>query len=260
MKKINNLILKKNNSKIVSLTAYSYNIAKILDKHCDLILVGDSLGSVLYNYSSTREVSLDTMIEHSKSVRKGIKKSIMVVDMPFGTYKTKLLALKNAKLIMKKTKCDAVKLEGGEKILPVIKSLIKNKIPVMGHLGILPQTEKKFTFKGKQKNESKRIIKDAKLLESAGVFSIVLECVEGNLSKKITNLINIPTIGIGSSNHCDGQVLVTDDLLGLNQTNFKFIKKYVDLNKIINKSILNYKLDVKSKKFPKSKQSFFKKI
>ena len=142
MNKIKNLINKKNKSKIVCLTAYSKNIASIIDNHCDIILVGDSLGSVLYNFKSTRDVSLDIMIEHSKSVRKGVKKSLMVVDMPYNTYRNNLEALKNAKKIISTTKCDAVKLEGGRKIANIIKYLVKNKIPVQGHLGILPQTQK----------------------------------------------------------------------------------------------------------------------
>ena len=136
MDKINKLLQKKNKSKIVCLTAYSKNVASILDNHCDLVLVGDSLGSVLYNYKSTRQVSLDTMIEHSKSVKLGIKKSLMVVDMPHNTYRNSKEALRNAKKIISKTKCDAVKLEGGKKIIQIIKTLIKNKIPVMGHLGV----------------------------------------------------------------------------------------------------------------------------
>ena len=147
---IKNILNKKNKSKLVCLTAYSKNIASILDNHCDIILVGDSLGSVLYNYKSTKEVTLDTMINHSKSVRLGVKKSLMVVDMPFNTYRNPKEALKNAKLVIKKTKCDAVKLEGGKKIISIVRKLVKNKIPVMGHLGILPQTDKKFTFKGKK--------------------------------------------------------------------------------------------------------------
>jgi len=149
-KKILELINKKNKSKIVSLTAYSKNIATILDNFCDVILVGDSLGSVLYNYKSTREVSLDVMIEHSKSVRMGVKKSLMVVDMPHNTYRNPKEALNNAKKIMSETKSDAVKLEGGKKICQTIKILVKNKIPVMGHLGLLPQTDKIFKFKGKK--------------------------------------------------------------------------------------------------------------
>ncbi len=230
-KKIEKIIRKKKKSKIICLTAYSKNIALILDKHCDLVLVGDSLGSVLYNYKSTKEVTLETMINHSKSVRLGVKKSIMIVDMPYNTYRNPREALRNAKLVMKKTKCDGVKIEGGKKIVPIVKILIKNKIPVMGHVGILPQTDKKFTFKGKRLKESEKILNDTKLLEKAGVFSIVLECVETKLSKKITDQIKIPTIGIGSSANCDGQILVIDDLIGMSNSKLKFVKKYADIKK-----------------------------
>ena len=255
-KKIKKILSKKNKSKIVCLTAYSKNIAEILDKHCDLVLVGDSLGSVLYSYKSTKEVTLQTMINHSKSVRLGVNKSLMVFDMPYNTYRNPKEALKNAKLVIKETKCDAVKLEGGKKIIPIVKKLVLNKIPVMGHVGILPQTDKKFTFKGKQQQESNRILNDSKLLENAGAFSIVLECIETKLSKKITNNLTIPTIGIGSSANCDGQVLVTDDLIGLSKSKFKFVKKYIDMSRIIEKAIKRYKSDVLKKKFPTKKHSF----
>ena len=255
-KKIKKILNKKNKSKIICLTAYSKNIASILDKHCDLVLVGDSLGSVLYNYQSAKEVTLETMINHSKSVRLGVKKSLMVVDLPYNTYRSPKEALKNAKLVMKKTKCDAVKLEGGKKIIPTVKSLIKNKIPVMGHLGILPQTEKKFIFKGKKLAERDRIFKDAKLLEKAGIFSMVLECVETKLSKKITETLKVPTIGIGASVNCDGQVLVTDDLIGLHENRFKFVKKYASASKLINSAVKKYKSEVLKKHFPKTKHSF----
>tara|TARA_B100000524_G_scaffold320284_1_gene200655 strand:+ start:485 stop:1174 length:690 start_codon:yes stop_codon:yes gene_type:complete len=227
-----------------------------LDKYCDLILVGDSLGSVLYNYKSTKEVTLEVMINHSKSVRLGVKKSLMVVDMPYNTYQDSKQALKNARLVMKKTKCDAVKLEGGKKIISIIKTLVKNKIPVMGHLGILPQTEKKFIYKGRKIDERNKILKDAKLLESAGIFSVVLECVETKLAKKISEQLNIPTIGIGSSANCDGQVLVIDDLIGLSENKFRFVKKYANLNRIINGAVKKYKSEVLKKKFPKKKHSF----
>ena len=255
-KKIKKILIKKNKSKIVCLTAYSKNIAEILDQHCDLILVGDSLGSVLYNYKSTKEVTLQTMINHSKSVRLGVDKSLMVFDMPYKTYRNPQEALKNAKLVLKETKCDAIKLEGGKKIIPIVKKLVQNKIPVMGHVGILPQTDKKFTFKGRKQRESERILNDTKLLENAGAFSIVLECIETKLSKKITNQIKIPTIGIGSSSNCDGQVLVIDDLIGLTQSKFKFVKKYIDMSKIIEGAVKKYRVDVLKKRFPKAKHSF----
>ena len=255
-KKIKKILNKKNKSKIVCLTAYSKNIAEILDKHCDLVLVGDSLGSVLYNFKSTKEVTLQTMINHSKSVRLGVNKSLMVFDMPYKTYQNPQEALRNAKLVIKETKCDAVKLEGGKKIIPIVKKLVQNKIPVMGHVGILPQTDKKFTFKGRKQRESERILNDTKLLENAGAFSIVLECIETKLSKKITNQIKIPTIGIGSSSNCDGQVLVIDDLIGLTQSKFKFVKKYIDMSKIIEGAVKKYRVDVLKKRFPKAKHSF----
>ena len=254
--KILNFIKLKNKKKIVSLTAYSKNISSILDNYCDLILVGDSLGSVLYNYKSTREVSLNTMIEHSKSVRLGIKKSLMVVDMPHNTYRNSKEALQNAKLIIKKTKCDAVKLEGGKKISRIIKTLIKNKISVMGHIGVLPQSDKIFKLKGKKKSEGNRILEDAKLLENAGVFCIVLECVETSLAKLVTKNINIPTIGIGASKHCDGQILVSDDLIGLNPINVKFVKKYSNIRKQISKAVSNYAMEVKKSKFPNKKHTY----
>ena len=214
MNKIKKILNKKNKSKIVCLTAYSKNFSEEIDKYVDIVLVGDSLGSVLYNYSTTRKVTLTEMINHSKSVKLGIKKSLMVVDMPYKTYDTKKSALKNARKVIKETKCDAVKLEGGKKVIDQIKILIKNKIPVMGHIGLLPQTVKgKFKSKGKTSKEINQLMNDALLLQKNGVFAIVLECVKTPIAKQITKKLKIPTIGIGSSVYCDGQVLVTDDLL-----------------------------------------------
>ena len=256
MNKVLKFKLKKNKSKIVCLTAYSKNIASIIDKHCDLVLVGDSLGSVLYNFSSTKKVTLNMMIEHSKSVRMGVKKSLMVVDMPHNTYRNPKEALKNAKKIISKIKCDAVKLEGGKEIFRIVKILIKNKIPVMGHLGVMPQSAKNFKFKGKKITERKIILRDSKLLEAAGAFSIVLECVESSLAKEITKMINIPTIGIGASANCDGQVLVTDDLIGLNLINTRFIKRYANISKQINNAVAKFKKDVVTSKFPTKKHSY----
>jgi len=257
LSKINAFKSKKNKSKIVCLTAYSKNIAKIIDKHTDLILVGDSLGSVLYNFKSTRSVTLDMMIKHSKSTRQGISNSLMIVDMPFNTYNNPTQALKNCKKVMQLTKCDGVKLEGGLKIIKIIKLLVKNKIPVMGHLGILPQSTKgKFKSKGKSTKEKKEIIRDSKLLEDAGVFSMVLECVEKKLAKEITNSISIPTIGIGSSNNCDGQVLVTDDVLGLTDSKIRFVKKFTDIKKVISFGVKKFKKEVQSKKYPTKKYSY----
>tara|TARA_Y100000746_G_C15435805_1_gene420592 strand:- start:94 stop:870 length:777 start_codon:yes stop_codon:yes gene_type:complete len=255
--KINNIKSKKNISKIVCLTAYSKNIAQLIDRHTDIILVGDSLGSTLYNFKSTRSVTLEMMIKHSQSVRQGISNSLMVVDMPYNTYNNPTQALKNCRKVIKLTKCDAVKIEGGLKIIRIIKHLIKNNISVMGHIGILPQTTKgKFKSKGKTIKEKNEIIRDCNLLENAGVFSIVLECVERKLARQLSNSIKIPTIGIGSSNYCDGQILVIDDILGLTDSKMKFVKKFIDVKKIITRAAKKFKTEVKSKKFPTKKNSY----
>ena len=255
--KIKKILNKKKKTKIVCLTAYSRNIAEEVDKYADITLVGDSLGSVLYNYNTTRKVSLSNMIAHSKSVRLGVKRSLMVVDMPFNTYISKKVALKNAKKIIKETKCDAVKLEGGKNIIEQIKFLIKNKIPVMGHLGLLPQTTKgKFKSKGKTYREKKQLLEDSILLQNSGVFSIVLECIKTSTSKLITQKLKIPTIGIGSSVNCDGQVLVTDDLIGLNNTKIKFVKRFINIRKYLNLGLRKFSSEVKSKKYPSKKYSY----
>ena len=256
--KIRRLTLKKKNkSKIVCLTAYSKNIAEEIDQHADLILVGDSLGSVLYNYDTTRKVNLKTMIEHSKSVRKGVKKSLMIVDMPFDTYKNKSQALKNCKKVLKETKCDGIKLEGGRELNNIIKYLINNKIPVMGHIGITPQTVRgKYRYKGKTAFEKKKLLKDSKSLEEAGVFAIVLECIERKLSQEVTKTVKIPTIGIGSSKYCDGQILVTDDILGLTNSKMKFVKKYINLKKNIRNTVKKFQTDVKNGSYPSIKYSY----
>ena len=257
IKKIKKIIKKKNKSKIVCLTAYSKNIAEIVDAHADIVLVGDSLGSVLYNYNTTRKVNLSMMLEHAKSVRMGVRSSLLVFDLPFNTYRNKSEALKNSKKAIKETKCDAVKVEGGVRVQHIVNHLVKNKIPVLGHIGITPQTVRgKFKSVGKTKIESKKLIRDAKALEINGAFGIVLECIYSDISKKITNLIKIPTIGIGASVHCDGQVLVTDDILGLTDSKTKFVKKYVNIKKIINSAILKFKNEVKSKKYPTKKYSY----
>ena len=256
-KKIKEIINRKGKKPIVCLTAYSKVIAEILDKKCDIILVGDSLGMVLYGMKSTREVTLDMMINHAKSVKMGVKKSILVVDMPYQTYNNKKEAYKNAKKIIQSTQCDALKLEGGKKIINIIRYLVKKDIPIMGHIGLLPQSEKgKFRFKGKTEIEGKKIFQDAKLLSEPGAFAIVIECVEQNLAAAITRSILVPTIGIGASQECDGQILVTDDLVGLSNFSPKFLKKYSNLKKIISKSVLRFRKDVIYKKFPGKKNIY----
>lgn len=248
---------KKNKSKIVCLTAYSKNIAEIIDKHVDMVLVGDSLGSVLYNYNTTRKVNLKMMIEHAKSVRMGVKKSLLVVDLPYNTYRNKSEALRNSKLVMKQTKCDAVKIEGGLVVKDIVQHLVKNKVPVLGHIGITPQTVKgKFKSKGKTENEKNKLLKDAQVLEKSGVFGIVLECIYTDIAKRITNSVKIPTIGIGASVHCDGQVLVSDDVFGLTDAKIKFVKKYANIKKAINSAASKFKQEVKSKKYPTKKYSY----
>tara|TARA_Y100000741_G_C18036936_1_gene470705 strand:- start:75 stop:668 length:594 start_codon:yes stop_codon:yes gene_type:complete len=197
------------------------------------------------------------MLEHTKSVRLGVKKSLLVIDLPYNTYRNKSEALKNSKRAIKETNCDAVKVEGGVRVRDVVRHLVKNKIPVLGHIGLTPQTVKgKFKSVGKTEKEKKKLIRDAKALEESGAFGMVLECVYSDISKKITKLIRIPTIGIGASVHCDGQVLVTDDILGLTDAKIKFVKKYVNIKKIINSALLKFKNEVKSKKYPTKKYSY----
>ncbi len=256
-KKIIKLLKKKNKKKIVCLTAYSKNIAKILDKYCDIILVGDSVANVLYGMKNTHQISLNTIIQHSISVKKGIKKSILVVDMPKGSYKNPTQAKKNAKLILKKTNCDAVKIESNNKNFKIIKEISKARIPVMGHIGYTPQFKGKFKVEGENYKEITKLTKEAIAIENAGAFSIVLECITPNTAKKITTLLKIPTIGIGSSSNCDGQVLVTDDLLGLSGFYPKFVKKYVDLNSLIEKAVKKYSKEVKRKVFPNNKNFLY---
>ena len=253
--KINKIISKKNKTKIVTLTAYSKSIAKILDKYCDIILVGDSMANVLYAQKNTHKISMDNIIQHTLSVKLGGKKSLLVVDMPKGSYSNSNTALKNARLILKKTSCDAVKLENYKNNFKIIKYLVQKKIPVMGHIGFTPQFKKKFKLEGQSNKETQNLLKEAISIENAGAFAIVLECLTSYAAKKITNQIKIPTIGIGSSSYCDGQVLVTDDMLGISGFYPKFVKKYQKLDRIIEKAVKEYTRDVKLNKFP-SKKNF----
>ena len=254
--KIKKIINKKNKTPITCLTAYTKNIAEIVNKYCDIILVGDSLGMVLYGMKSTREVKLNTMMLHAKTVKKYANKSLVVVDMPHKTYINKFIAYKNVKKVMKYTKCDAIKLEGGKKIINTVKYLTKKGIPVMGHIGLLPQSSSSFKVKGKNINQKKKILEDAILLSRAGVFSIIIECVVEDLAKKITKSIPVPTIGIGASKYCDGQILVTNDMLGLSGFYPKFVKQYSNLKKIIEKSVKRYVDDVKNSRFPNIKNRY----
>ena len=258
MKKITikKILQKKNNTPITCLTAYSKNTAKIADKYCDIILVGDSLGMVLYGMKTTRDVKIETMILHAKAVKKFVKKSLVVFDMPYKTYTNKLIAYNNAKRVIKLTKCDAIKLEGGIKIVNIIKYLVKKGIPVVGHVGLMPQTSTNFKVKGKNFVQKKKILKDALAISNSGAFAIIIECVVENLARKITKSVSIPTIGIGASRYCDGQILVTEDMLGLSDFSPKFVKRYTNLNKIMEKSIKNYVKDVKMIRFPSFKNVY----
>ena len=249
-KKINYIIKKKNKKPIVCLTAYSSSIAEIIDKHCDIILVGDSLGMVLYGMKSTKEMKIETMILHAKAVKNKSKKSLVVFDMPYKTYNNKFSAFKNAKKVIKETRCDAIKLEGGKKISKIIKYLVKKGIPVMGHVGLLPQSSNNFKLKGTNLYQKNQIVNDAISISNAGVFAIVIECVVESLAKKITNLVAVPTIGIGASKYCDGQILVTDDLIGLSNFRPKFVKQYSNIRKIVENSVKKYSSDVRLRKFP----------
>ena len=238
---------------IICLTSYNKFFAEIADQYCDIVLVGDSLGMAYYGDSSTRSVSLNDMIRHAKSVRSGVKKALMVVDMPYGTCKNPLLAKKNALRIVKETKCDAVKLEGGKEIKQIIKCLIKNKINVMGHIGLLPQkvqSKKDYKIKGINSAEKNQILNDLKNIQETGVFAIVLEAVTNETAKEVMKLSKVPIIGIGASKKCDGQILVFEDMLGMFKKIPKFVKKYSNLRGYIKKAVKDYAKDIKNKKFP----------
>ena len=253
---IKKILNKKNKTPLTCLTAYSKTIAQIADRYCDIILVGDSLGMVLHGMKTTREVKIEQMILHGKTVKNFAKKSLVVLDMPYRTYTNKSIAYKNAKKVIKLTRCDAIKLEGGKKVAKIIKYLVDKGIPVMGHVGLLPQSSTGFKLKGKNFMQRKKILQDAIAVSNSGAFAIVIECVVESLAKKITKNVSIPTIGIGASKYCDGQILVIDDMLGLSDFFPKFVKRYSNLREIIDKSIKNYTKDVKTRRFPSSKNVY----
>ena len=210
------------------------------------------MANVLYGLKDTHKINLENIIQHSISVKKGVKKSLLVVDMPKGSYLTPNIGKKNAKTIMKKTGCDAVKIESNKKNFKIIKTLVNSNIPVMGHIGYTPQFKKNFKLKARQKGQ-KTFLDEALSIEHAGAFSIVLECIAPKTAKIITQKLKIPTIGIGSSHYCDGQILVTDDMLGLSGFYPKFVKKYISLDRIIEKAVKKYSRDVKLKRSPTKK-------
>jgi len=243
----------------VCLTAYNKHIAEIIDPYCDMILVGDSMAMAYYGFKNTRSIGLSEIILHAKSVRMGVKKSIMVVDMPYNTYSTPSVALKNAKKILKETKCDAIKLEGGYKIKNIIKTLIKNRIQIVGHIGLMPQAvinSKDYKVKGKNSYEENKILKDFLTLQELGVKAVVIEAVKETIANKIQSLSSIITIGIGASKKCNGQILVTEDLLGMFDFTPRFVKKYSNVKKTIQQAVSKYAKDVIERKFPKMKNVY----
>ena len=256
MNTINDILKKKGKEKITMVTAYDYYSAKQVDEAgVDMILVGDSLGMVVLGYDSTIKVTMDDMVHHGKAVNRGRENSFLVVDMPYLSYNVDMkTSLENAGRIIKETGAQAVKLEGGKRSIETIKNIVNLEIPVVGHLGLTPQSVNAmggFKVQGKTEDSAKRIIKDAKDLEEAGVFCIVLEGIPADLAKKVTQEVNIPTIGIGAGKDVDGQVLVYYDMLGYSDWVPKFVKKYEKIGKRSVEGIKKYIGEVKKEEFPK---------
>ena len=253
----------KSKTPIVCLTAYTATIGRVLDDQADLLLVGDSLGMVLYDHENTLSVSLQQMIDHASAVVRSTSKACIVTDMPFGTYEESVdVAFKNAARVMKETHCNAVKLEGGQSMFETVKYLTDRGIPVMGHIGLQPQSvliDGGYKIKGRNKFDWGKYIDDAKALEKAGAFSVVLDGMAEPLAAEITNLISIPTIGIGASSKCDGQVLVTEDMLGLTDISPKFVKQYINIGDLIKEAAITYREEVTSRKFPSSEHTYGRK-
>jgi 3-methyl-2-oxobutanoate hydroxymethyltransferase len=253
---LDELKAKKGKEKIVMLTAYDYQMAKLLNKTgIDLILVGDSLGMVVMGYPSTKKVTMCSMLYHTEAVVRGSKQIPVIGDMPINTCKTPTIALRNAKDFIK-AGATGVKIEGYQPA--VIEKLIANAIPVMGHIGLLPQTAPKYHLVGKNINEAKRILADAIALDKLGVFSIVFECIPSGLAQRITESVSVPTIGIGAGKYCNGQVLVVNDLLGMDEDfNPKFVKRFANLSALIQKSVIKFKQEVRKGKYPDDEHTFF---
>lgn len=243
--KIEEIKSMKGREKVSVLTCYDYSFATIIDGLVDVLLVGDSMGNVVYGYDSTREVIMYDMVKHIKAVSKGVSKSLIVGDMPFGSDKEEK-AVENAKRLIR-AGADAVKVEGKPEI---VKLLVSEGIPVMGHVGLLPQTAEKMRVYGKEDNEAKEILQQAKDIAEAGAFSIVLECVPESLAEIITKAVKVPTIGIGAGTSCDGQVLVLYDMLGLFDDVPGFVKKYVSLSSMVKDAVGRYSKEVKEGGFP----------
>ncbi len=246
---------------LVCLTAYTVLTARLLDAHTDLLLVGDSLGMVLYGMDSTVGVTMDMMVLHGQAVMRGAKRSCVIVDMPFGSYQeSPEVAFRNAARIMKEVGCAGVKIEGGAEMAPTVKFLSERGIPVLGHVGLMPQsvnTMGGFKAQGREDEEAEKIVNDAKALEEAGAFAVVVEGTMEHIARRITDEISIPTIGIGGSPACDGQILVTEDMAGL-FTEFKpkFVKRYMDLGGGLAEAARQYADEVRTGSFPADEHCF----
>lgn len=242
------------NQKLVMLTAYDYPTAKVIDEvGIDYILVGDSLAMVVLGHKDTKSITLSEMLEHTRAVARGTKKTFIVGDMPIGTYNTPQQAVRNAKKFLA-AGAQGVKIEGNKAF--VIKTLTSKKIPVMGHLGLQPQTAEVYKVQGRDGKDAKAIYDDSVKLDKLGIFALVLECIPSPLAQKITKAIKTPTIGIGAGPYCSGQVLVLHDILGLSDFQGKFVKQYTDVKKVMQDAITAFKDDVLSGRFPSPKHSF----
>ena len=256
------LEMKQAGEKISMLTAYDYSMATVIDRAgMDIILVGDSASNVMVGNNTTLPMTVDQMIYHGKSVMNGVEKAMVVVDMPFGSYHASPAeAVTNAVKIMRETEADCLKLEGGVEIIESVKAILAAGIPIMGHLGLMPQSINKygsFGLRAKDEKEAQKLIDDAKLLEEVGCCSVVLEKIPAELADKVTKELTIPTIGIGAGPHVDGQVLVMHDMLGLNKGfSPKFLRRYANLYDIITEAVASYINDVKSSDFPSSDESY----
>jgi 3-methyl-2-oxobutanoate hydroxymethyltransferase len=251
---------RKGGDPVVCLTAYTAPMAEILDPHCDLLLVGDSVGMVVHGLPNTVGVTMEMMILHGQAVMRTSKHALVVVDMPFGSYEGgREQAFANATRILKETGAQAVKVEAGTYVGDTIAYLVERGIPVMGHVGLRPQAvnvDGKFKAKGRTAEERERVLAEAKAADDAGAFAIVVEGVDETLAPEITAAVRAPTIGIGASAQCDGQILVTDDMLGLFEWTPKFVRRYGDLKGIISQAVAGYASDVRARRFPAAAETY----